>query len=426
MSISRNVFAPGLDVESLARALTAWLQVQKLEVQRVPGHTVVLQCRERQPWRKFVGMATALQVELGFSDPGLAVQIGAGEWRDKAIVGGVVGGVAVAAHVLWPLALAAHVLWPLAVPAAFGYYQQRRLPDRVMAFIEELVGVQCIIDPPGPLVELGGGRGDPIGPPKTVLCPQCAKSNPFDAIFCANCRASLQPELVPPAYPSEDELVLSDYDREQKGSTNGIPRTSVTQSDNKSHWGRHSHPMAGSTPRIDAALVCSQCGRRATQGKQFCGNCGLPLKPRGVGSTVPSGGGDPGTTGSSRSAATLAGSDGRATPARKTLGGVVLIVDEGGQRIAVPDKREALIGRRGRANGSFPDIDLTVHKAEACGVSREHARLLLRDGDVALEDLGSPNCTWVGDKQLIPGTPQPLRNGERLRFGTLAATIQFP
>jgi pSer/pThr/pTyr-binding forkhead associated (FHA) protein len=105
---------------------------------------------------------------------------------------------------------------------------------------------------------------------------------------------------------------------------------------------------------------------------------------------------------------------------------VVLIVDEGGQRIAVPDKREALIGRRGRANGSFPDIDLTVHKGEACGVSREHARLLLRDGQVALEDLGAPNCTWVGDKQLIPGTPHPLRNGERLRFGTLAATIQFP
>jgi hypothetical protein len=155
--------------------------------------------------------------------------------------------------------------------------------------LEELVGSSALpeIGPAAAAVELGGGRGDPIGPPKTVLCPQCAKSNPIDAIFCANCRASLQPELVPPEYPSEDELVLSDYDREQKGSTNGIPRTSVTATGADDHpasddglirstAAREDRVEATSGPSIGSVEACS-CGAVNPPNAHFCTTCGRAL-----------------------------------------------------------------------------------------------------------------------------------------------------
>jgi pSer/pThr/pTyr-binding forkhead associated (FHA) protein len=48
-------------------------------------------------------------------------------------------------------------------------------------------------------------------------------------------------------------------------------------------------------------------------------------------------------------------------------------------------------------------------------VSRHHARIVVRGGEVAVEDLGSKNGTFVGDRRVAG--PTPLADRDRLRLG---------
>jgi hypothetical protein len=78
---------------------------------------------------------------------------------------------------------------------------------------------------------------------------------------------------------------------------------------------------------------------------------------------------------------------------------------------------ESNIGRWDADNGVFPDIDLDAHDAEA-KVSRKHARIIFRDGQYLVEDLGSTNGTFVNrGRRLIPGNPQALNDGDELIVG---------
>jgi hypothetical protein len=78
---------------------------------------------------------------------------------------------------------------------------------------------------------------------------------------------------------------------------------------------------------------------------------------------------------------------------------------------------EAVIGRWDADNGIFPDIDLDSVDQEA-KVSRRHARILAREGKYFVEDLGSTNGTYINrGKRLLPGTPQPLADGDEIIVG---------
>lgn len=55
-------------------------------------------------------------------------------------------------------------------------------------------------------------------------------------------------------------------------------------------------------------------------------------------------------------------------------------------------------------------------------ISRRHARLVVTGAGVSCEDLGSKNGTWVGDTR-IHG-PTEVRNGDRLRFGSVLAVLR--
>jgi len=51
-------------------------------------------------------------------------------------------------------------------------------------------------------------------------------------------------------------------------------------------------------------------------------------------------------------------------------------------------------------------------------ISKFHASLRFRDGELELEDAGSANGTFVGKTQLHKGVPQRLRRGDIVRFGS--------
>ncbi len=70
------------------------------------------------------------------------------------------------------------------------------------------------------------------------------------------------------------------------------------------------------------------------------------------------------------------------------------------------------------AVGSASDAEVRLPVA---GVSRCHARLeMLEDGGAVIEDLGSRNGTWVGDRRIRRSA---LVGGEQLSFGSLTAEL---
>ncbi len=86
---------------------------------------------------------------------------------------------------------------------------------------------------------------------------------------------------------------------------------------------------------------------------------------------------------------------------------------------------ESNIGRWDADNGVFPDVDLDAHDPEA-KVSRKHARILVRNGQYFLEDLGSTNGTFINrGRRLIPGSPHVLNDGDEIIVGKTFLRFQI-
>jgi hypothetical protein len=78
---------------------------------------------------------------------------------------------------------------------------------------------------------------------------------------------------------------------------------------------------------------------------------------------------------------------------------------------------ESQIGRWDADGGIFPDVDLDADDPEA-KVSRRHARIMRRNGQYLIEDLGSTNGTFINrGRRLLPGDRQPLRDGDEIIVG---------
>lgn len=81
--------------------------------------------------------------------------------------------------------------------------------------------------------------------------------------------------------------------------------------------------------------------------------------------------------------------------------------------------QQVRIGRRSRARGVVPEIDLSG-PPEDPGVSHVHAVLLAQpDGTWVIVDPGSTNGTTVNDdqQQIRTNIPVPLRHGDRIHVG---------
>jgi DNA-binding winged helix-turn-helix (wHTH) protein len=61
---------------------------------------------------------------------------------------------------------------------------------------------------------------------------------------------------------------------------------------------------------------------------------------------------------------------------------------------------------------------------DAPGVSRHHARIVVRRGEATLEDLGSKNGTYVGGQRVT--VPHRLADGDQVRLGSVVVTFRVP
>lgn len=87
-----------------------------------------------------------------------------------------------------------------------------------------------------------------------------------------------------------------------------------------------------------------------------------------------------------------------------------------GQEFPLEDGRN-LIGRWDPETGSFPEVDLEQDDPEA-KISRKHAMIIIENGRITVEDIGSLNGTYVNrGNRLIPGSPQEVKSGDELIIG---------
>jgi DNA-binding winged helix-turn-helix (wHTH) protein len=99
-------------------------------------------------------------------------------------------------------------------------------------------------------------------------------------------------------------------------------------------------------------------------------------------------------------------------PADAAAHGVPRVVWE--DRVVPLAEGESVLGRD---PGARVRIDVT-------GVSRRHARIVLRGGQATIEDLGSKNGTFVGRRDARVSAPVPLPDGCPFRLGRVLLTYR--
>lgn len=196
-------------------------------------------------------------------------------------------------------------------------------------------------------------------------------------------------------------------------------------------------------------IRCDNCGTDNLAGSTYCDECGAKLNPAGgdvrsaTSSDVPSAA--PQTAPEEKISHIGSGSSPTSTQEEDLLRTSVvsrqkptsvvprsvaasshqrqpmakLVITRGGRlgREFPITEREALIGRWDADHGIFPDVDLDEDDPDV-KVSRRHARIVYRDGQFLIEDLGSTNGTFINrGSRLVPGQLYPLHHDDEIIVG---------
>lgn len=120
-SSSRRYLCTEADLPRLISEVKAWLKSEDFNSTETNAgdQGILLEVKKRGDWRKYVGMETALNILFNHSGDTLTVEIGAGQWIDKAGAG----------------AVGMFVFAPIALTAGYGMWEQSKMPDKIFDFI---------------------------------------------------------------------------------------------------------------------------------------------------------------------------------------------------------------------------------------------------------------------------------------------------
>lgn len=93
--------------------------------------------------------------------------------------------------------------------------------------------------------------------------------------------------------------------------------------------------------------------------------------------------------------------------------------------IQMPDgtSQEFLVLREAVSIGRAPDNDLVLNDPS---ISRRHARLIIQPQGVLIEDLGSSNGTFVGERRLMTHAPALIQVDQPIRLGNVVMGLRKP
>jgi len=106
----------------------------------------------------------------------------------------------------------------------------------------------------------------------------------------------------------------------------------------------------------------------------------------------------------------------------ESIGSIKIQVEESTDApitVEAPGIEGYIIGRSDVSIDYMPDIDLAPFEAQQRGISRRHAALVRRKGQVYVVDLGSMNGTFVNNKRLSSQSAHVLAEGDRLSLANL-------
>jgi uncharacterized Zn finger protein (UPF0148 family) len=211
-----------------------------------------------------------------------------------------------------------------------------------------------------------------------ITCPSCNTPAPPGGIFCDHCGYDLRTvaPLTPPMAP---------------GSAGPAPLAQ------------------------DGDIICPSCQHVNIAGSAFCENCGTQLTQV---SRAPQ-------PAQQTSVAPAYDASVAQTPVQpQSLQDSVLgrfVVQETQVSVPIPlGKQEIVLGREDPVSGVFPEIDLEPYGGHEAGVGRRHARLIIKSGQVYLEDLDSVNGTSVNRQRIPAHQSVPLKSGDEVRLGKMA------
>ena len=120
-STSRRYLCKESDMPQLLSDVKVWLKSEGFNSTQTDAgeQGILLEIKKRGDWRKYVGMETALNILFNHSGDTLTVEIGAGQWIDKAGAG----------------AVGMFVFAPIAFTAGYGMWEQSKMPDKIFDFI---------------------------------------------------------------------------------------------------------------------------------------------------------------------------------------------------------------------------------------------------------------------------------------------------
>jgi hypothetical protein len=162
--------------------------------------------------------------------------------------------------------------------------------------------------------------------------------------------------------------------------------------------------------------ACARCNNPLEPGARYCPSCGQAL-PR----FAPIGSACPECAAINLPGTAYCETCGAAMPPRPYL-----VVMNTGLRLPLFSGAQAavVVGRSDALSGVTPDLDLEPYTGELAGLSRRHARLILRDSQCWIEDLNSVNWTYLNNQRLSPEQPAPLKDGDLLRLGNVLLTYR--
>jgi pSer/pThr/pTyr-binding forkhead associated (FHA) protein len=161
-------------------------------------------------------------------------------------------------------------------------------------------------------------------------------------------------------------------------------------------------------------IVCQNCKSQEPDGTIFCSECGTQLLEINTAQTQKFSG----STNELRDAISYA----EPVPAQGNSWISLHLLDSG-KILPFSDRKEFTMGRLSDNQPIEPDIDLSPYKAFDNGVSRLHAVIRHKEGNVMLVDVGSSNGTYINGVRIQPNTEHPLRHGDIVALGKLKMQI---
>jgi pSer/pThr/pTyr-binding forkhead associated (FHA) protein len=166
-------------------------------------------------------------------------------------------------------------------------------------------------------------------------------------------------------------------------------------------------------------IRCDSCGKRHPENTLFCDECGAYLQAEEHQRTNPLAVEEADWTEADLG---VTGMFSEASPLPIVIR---LSIADSGREIEFPVSKEITLGRVDAASATFPDVDLTPDNGLEKGVSRRHARILRKTGELYVEDLGSVNGTYLNGKRLTPYLPHALKDDDEIRLSRILMHVRF-